>query len=339
MKSFFAAFTLLGLVASSAVGQDQPGVPAKLKIANGNQAVVFLQGFDGENVTLQLNRNPAERKVASSAIVELEFSAFDSSKAESLFNSSDFQGLLDSLEAGLKPSFQSYWPYMAFQNNLEDLFILAMKSYIRLEDYAQARELASFLMRSPSESIRRQAESVGLMAALAENDIAAAEKLLEKIEPGPSALYLGALVEHAKGNTTEAMGRVCTLIIQYPNDLDWMPQTELKSANLYAEMGMTNSAISTARQTKAIYAKTDIAMDAEALFNELSEANRKYEEAEQARKAAQEAALKASKARYSAKGVGSGAEGAPEVGTSPGTGDAEAQVEDDADGAVQAESL
>ncbi len=75
----------------------------------------------------------------------------------------------------------------------------------------------------------------------------------------------------------EAIQIAIEVIAQFANNMQWLPPSELLVAELYLDMGRTNSAMVTARQSKKMYVGTNIGKEAEALFSkfELAEAEPK----------------------------------------------------------------
>jgi len=59
------------------------------------------------------------------------------------------------------------------------------------------------------------------------------------------------------------------VVAQHKNDMKWLPPSELLGAELYLEMGRTNSAFVTARQTQKIYAGMNFGKEAEAMRSKL----------------------------------------------------------------------
>ena len=306
MKGVFSALLVLLASVTLSQAQEQSGIPAKLTV-KGRQVPVYLQGMDGDKITFQLNRKPNNQSAPAQVITKIDFlGRYDVQAMEQQFNEGDYQGLIDTLASVLKPSLDDYLQYMVIENNLQDVFAMLMKAHLRLGNSAKAQELSKVLIQNPDTSIQAQSESIGLLAALGENDIAAAEALLGKIDSEAGKLYLGASIERAKGNYAAAHIMVVDLIAEYPNDLDWMPQAELLSARLYMDVGRTNSAINTARQVKVIYANSNTGNDAAKLHAQYLDAQKRAAEAAQAK--ADEAAAKraeiAAKAEERAKGFG-----------------------------------
>jgi tetratricopeptide (TPR) repeat protein len=210
------------------------------------------------------------------------------------------------MKGEFKPSLDDFWPFMAVDNNLQDLFTKLMKAYLRVGNIAKANEAAAILLNNSNPSVQGQAESISLLAALGEGRIDDAQGLLAKVESEPGKLYLGACIKRAQGASFEAIQMLTDLIEKYANDLSWMPQAELLCAHLYMDMNMTNSAMNTARQVMNIYPQSDVGNDAARLHEELRLAIQQTDEAAKSKAAAEEASRAAVRARAAERAKGYG---------------------------------
>ena len=299
---------VIAMLAAGAFSQtEQSGIPARLTAANGNEVNVFLQQRDGDNLIFQIYRSTSTQTVPSRLISKIDFLArFDAETAAQRFADGDYQGLIDQMSAQLIPSPDEYWPFMTFENNLQESFVLLMQAYLKLGDVSKALEVSSILMQNQSPAVNGPAQSIAILAALEAGQVDEADALLGQVTSGPAALYLGACVARAKGNYQAASLLVADLIAQYGNDLSWMPQSELLSAYLYADQGLTNSAISTARQVDHIYVNTSYSTEAKAKQTEWAEAQAKAEAKAKAEADAEAARRAEVRARNEARAQGEG---------------------------------
>jgi hypothetical protein len=287
--------------------QQQSGIAARLTAVNGKEFPVFLQGLEGDKVIFQLYKRPQNQAAPLKAIDEIEFLAqFDKPGIEQLYSTGDYQGMILKMKAELKPSLDGYWDFMTVENNLQDLFTMLMKAYLRSGDIASANKAAAILLQNKDKTVQGQAESIALLAALGEDRIADAEALLAGVESEPGKLYLGACIERAKGQTAAAFMLTNRLIREFGNDLGWMPQAELLNAHLYVDSGLTNSAINTARQVMNIYRNSDVGNDAGKLHSELVLVKTRYEADVKAREDAEAAAAVERRARAAERAKGFG---------------------------------
>ncbi len=307
MKKVLLTFCALISLSVMVSAQEQSGIPAKITAVNGKEFPVFLQRIDGENIVFQLYKSTENKSVPVRLISEITFvGRYDVDGAEQLFATGDYMGMINKLKAEMKPSLDEHWQYMVIENNLQDLFTMLMKAYLRLDNVAKASEAAEILLQNGSASVKGQAESIAILSALGQDRIADAQEMLEQIASEPGKLYLGACVERAKGNPVEAIKQIVKLISEHGNNLNWMPQAELLNAHLYMDMGLTNSAIATARQVKNIYANSDVGNDAARLFTEYTLAKQQADAAAKARADAEAARIEAVRARAQRRAQGYG---------------------------------
>jgi hypothetical protein len=89
--------------------------------------------------------------------------------------------------------------------------------------------------------------------------------------------YRQALSERDSGELRQALQTAANVVIEYPNDEDWLPKTELLCAELYVDVGLLDAADVTARQVQVLYEGTDTAAKATALRDRIK--NLKAEQA------------------------------------------------------------
>jgi len=109
-----------------------------------------------------------------------------------------------------------------------------------------------------------------VQASLDAGNIQAAEQQLPEIENPAERLYAQTRIEMAKGNPTNAIKVLAQLIVRYPNDQDWIAQSELLMAKLDLELGLTHAADVTARQVQILHEGTEEANKAAALQAEIA---------------------------------------------------------------------
>jgi len=284
-RLFYILTTFVALVTfAQAQDEEQTGVPAKMEIITGKVIPVYLQSLVDGKLIFQIYKRPKDIPLGDiTKVARFDFlNPFDADGVIQLFNSGEYQAVVDKMMTELKPSVDEYWPFMAVDNNFQPGFSALLESYIELDDLDQAETAASALMQSKNPDIRVQGQSAAIKVALKQGNIEQAEKVLEEVDSTVGKLYLQACIERAKQNPKAAFLLVNQIIAEYPNDLQWMPQSEFLNAHLYMDIGLTNSAINTARQVKNIYGNSSVAVKARKLQAQL-----------EAEKAAAEAAAKA----------------------------------------------
>lgn len=293
------------MITSVVVAQDaQPGVPALLETVNGKKAGVLLQRIDETTLTFRAGKSTKdmaapcdkikslkfamskeefdlfrEQNILEESVITEIYSTPDVSKSEKLalifqavldeIENDSVEGEVDSVVAILEPIMEARAPYMSIQNNLQALYVTLMESYLKQNNYSKMRECAAVLSRSTDLLMVLKAKTNMALAALAENDIPAAQALTAEVDSEVVSIYLQACIDRVNGEYKKAHKAVAGLILKYGNDQNWLPATELLSAHLYLNEKATNSAVYTARQVMNIYNGTAISADARQFRAEL----------------------------------------------------------------------
>ncbi|WP_372809201.1 hypothetical protein [Pontiella sp.] len=184
---------------------------------------------------------------------------------EAMYVEGDYAAAVAALESLMMERGQ----FMSIDNNLQRMALMLMDCYLKLGDIAGVGKYAAVLRESSNPKAKTKALVGTALMAVERGDFEAADKVAEELESEAAKLYLKASIERAQKHPTLASKTVCEIIAAHGNDLEWMPQSELLSAHLYLDVGLTNSAVNTARQVKNIYAGTNIAGDAAKLFYQL----------------------------------------------------------------------
>lgn len=295
--------TVVAFVQAQAEKQEQAGVPAKLTVVTGKVVPVFLQSLKDGKLVFQIYRRTKNIPLRDvTKISRLDFmNEFDRDGVTRLFKAGDYQGVVDKMTTDLKPSLDEYWQYMYIENNYQAEFSNLMTAYLELEDMDKAEMAASILSRNNDPEIRTKAITASIKIDLGKGNIEDAEQKLESIDSEVGKLYLKACIERARQNPKAAFLLVNEIISEHPNDLMWMPQSEFLNVHLYMDIGLTNSAIQTARQVKNIYGNSNIAADAQKMQIFLEEAQAAAAAAAAAREEEEERARAEVRARAEAR--------------------------------------
>lgn len=264
----FIVFLAVGLMVFSAAAQDrgQSGIPAVLT-ANEKSIRVFLQSQEDGKLTFEPFRSTRAVTVPSSKVGSLEFIVeYDAERIKQLFASGDYQAVVEIVE----PLVKEYESYMQIANNLQEPFVMLMESYRYVGNWSRVRACAENLKDSAVPQLAAKAGVYHILALLDEGDVAGARALLSSIELPQAGLYTEACILRAEKQFKEAFTVVDKIIIEHANEIDWMAPAEYLNALLYLDVGLTNSAINTARQVRNIYAGSSFAADAEKLRSRLS---------------------------------------------------------------------
>lgn len=256
------------LLALSAAGELK-GTTAIVERTDGRAWRVALQGVEGDQLIVRLENSSANRSFKLSDIARLEFTSgsYDISDVQSRFNTADYGAVIRTLG----PVAALYMNYAFLPNNREADLGLLMKTLYRNGNFEQAAALSVQLAANPNMALQNSAKAYQALALLGAGDRTAAEEIRQKLTDPSAQLYLQACIERAESRPVDAIQTAVKLIAEHGNDMNWMPQTELLCAELYRELGMTNSAAAVARQTCKLYEGTNIGAEAQKLQTELGQ--------------------------------------------------------------------
>ena len=258
---------LIGIVALgiSAQAEVPKGVPALLEAINGKQARVFLQGatpttlsFTGVSSTM-VNAIPVDRVARLVFFPEQDVEQLEQEVVQQIRRA---HTLLEVLAP--------YEPYMAIPNTMQRLFLLQVNDWFVAGQDARAEAGAAQLLAcTKEERMREHGLRYTLLLALRSGDLAEAKALIDGMSEGAMRQYFEAEITAVEAGAKAAMMQVTQLIAVHANEVDWLAPTELLAAQLYLEMGMTNSAVQTAHQVASIYQGSVMAMEAQSMMKQL----------------------------------------------------------------------
>jgi hypothetical protein len=259
----FVFFLMAHVLLFAGVCSADDNAPA-IVVGNDGQSVrVFLMGMKGTQVSTEFQRLRQKKTFEKSAIKNLKFThkKFDMNALEASFDEADYAEVIRVMGPVVRP----FVDYMTVNNNLEEAYGVLLKACCRNGDFAIAKVLASKVRGNENPELKLQALACGAVAAAGLGEIEYASNLLGQIEDPAAVLYVKAVIARAEGKHRDAMKSAVEVIAEYANEMDWMPSSELLCAELYLDMGKTNSALVTARQTQKLYTGTNIEKEAEAL--------------------------------------------------------------------------
>lgn len=274
MKRLFGILIGTALLISSGLCAEPPR--AVLYKTDGRAWKVFLIKNGREELTIRLIKSKANTKVETDEVdrLEIEHPEYNPDVVQLHFNQADYPAVIAALEPVVLPAAD----YMGFENNLQEPCDLLMQAYSWSGDVSKAGALADQLRITPDPERKVSALVIRALSAMAQSDTATAETCRAAIDDPAAGLYVRAAMEQAQGNPQKAIQTVVELIASHPNNMNWMPPAELLCAKLYLELGMTNSAAATARQTSTLYAGMNVEKEAKALRSTISESTEQPEE-------------------------------------------------------------
>jgi len=273
MKRIYLLF--LGVILTGSAVKAGEESPAVLERKDGKAVRVFLQNCTASNLIIRLDAASSDTQIKLDSISQLQFShaKYDEKMVRQYFNQADYASVISVLAPVTAP----YKNFVFISNNLEMAFCLLMNAHLEKGNFAEAKDISDRLLLNGNPAVQLMAQTGRALAALGEQDWQSAESMLLKIQNPAAKLYIQACIERSKKQPKAAIQTAVKLIAQYPNDMEWIPQTELLCAELYNEMGMTNAAVSTARQTEKIYTGMNVEKEAKVLRLQIENSTAKPE--------------------------------------------------------------
>lgn len=265
------------LVCGLSVGAE-PSLSAKLTRSDGRAWRVTLVHCDSEQLTYQLEKESSPRVLPLAEVesLEIKFPQLDLQDLQAQLLAADYAGVVSVLE----PAVAAIGPYMKVPNNAVTAFALLTKAWLRNGDLPQARAGAEQLLAVPDADLARMSRAVIAQAALELGELDAAKGMIAQLDDPVAELYLTARTQRVEGQSKEAMQTAIELIATYPNDHNWMPQTEYLCAQLYMDLGMPDSAAEVARQVEVLYPGSEFKVEAKALQKKIEQLTKSSEQAE-----------------------------------------------------------
>ena len=261
MKQMFILLIASLLCVCSGLAEEN--IPATLTRMDGRAWRVFLHACDANQLTYQLEKSPVSKTMLVSDVKSLKIK-LPKLNMDELHAQLVATGYAEVI-AVLEPAVLTTGSYMIIPNNAEEAFALLTKAYLRNGDVSKARATAGYLLAVQNPALKRIARAVAAQAALEETDMNAVKQFLAQMEDPVAKLYLTALIERSEHRSKEAMQTVVELIASYPNNLEWMPQTEYLCAELYLDLEMPESAAEVAHQVEVLYPGSEFRLEARAL--------------------------------------------------------------------------
>ena len=283
MKRIFLFLTLWTVTSLVAMGAED--TPAILATKAGKALRVFLMSTDGASVETEFQKLRQKKSFTVKEIDMIRFTppGLDENElielektAQKLFQQADYEQLI----AQVDPVTAPYGQYMSVSNNLQAVYGLLMRAYSRSGQHAQAAVAAENLIGTQDASLKLNALVCAALAAADRQDFAAAKAFKDQIKDPAAALYAQVAIERAEGASRDAIQTAVKVIAHHTDSRDWLPPTEILCAELYLDMGRTNSAEVTARQSAKMYAGTNIGEEANALRSRIEQLMEQSEKSE-----------------------------------------------------------
>lgn len=241
--------------------------PAVLKRTDGRAWRLAIKDRSDEFLTVRLENGTRDRFFEIDEVQQIDFShePFDETAVEELFQSARYDAVVETLTPVLAPC----QPYADFPNNLEESFVLLLRTCLRSERFDRAAGLATVLQHHPDAAVHQPAKAALVLVAAAAGRFEEAEKMRAALADPVGQIYLKARIQQMQNRPEAAMQTAIELLAGHANNLEWMPRTELLCAELYQQMGRVESAAAVARQAAKLYEGRNIGAEARLLQAEL----------------------------------------------------------------------
>ena len=240
-----------------AEAQNLEKLPAMLEAKNGAKARVFLKKITANTLLFSGASSSEDKSIPLERIASLTFLPDESlSTIEKKIKENN------KIEPDLENLITPYESYMTIPNNLQLLYTYQMCNWWLDGKKSLLENACNKLIVCDDENIQTYGLRYSLLLALENNDLLKAEDLIDSLDDSVMKKYFEAEFISMKLGPKHGMNQGTDFILKNANDIDWLAPIELLSAKLYLEMGMTNSAVQTARQVSSIYKGTVIACEA-----------------------------------------------------------------------------
>jgi len=282
-KSIYSAVLAAFLLVSATVESKQ--VEAKVTIGKKTFAGMIL-GRTGDLLNFRLAGQTGSVSWPADAIKEVEFPVeIDEVIVRDLSEKRLYDELVPMLETAISP----FKEYSDLPSNLALYQSMLMELYYKLGDYDNTLRYAEMLAKD-DRSPKQQRESLiyqGL--SLIEQDrFDEAERLFaehgwtdELADDAPAEdLYITAKFLAMKGEYAKAIEVAAKVVVFQSQNPDWMRPAELLCGEMYAELGMLDSAEEVVREIMLLYKDTDEAEQARKLKVRIAKLREEMAEAE-----------------------------------------------------------
>jgi hypothetical protein len=255
MKWIF--FFIAGLLLHAEVCAEE--LKALMYRTDGRAWRVFLVDAGEDQLTIRLEKGTANTRTPFVDIdrLEIEHPSIDMNQAVQLFNEAKYTQVIDLLEPVVEPA----GSYMVVSNNLQEAYLLLTKAYYESGQTSRAAAGAVQMIRSQDSLLKLHGNVLAALCAVSVGEFDVADMLRKKL-PDPAALYVQAVKERAQGDPKAAFRTAVQIIANNPNNMKWLPRTELLCAQLYIDIGLLESADAAARQTQVFYKGMNVAEEA-----------------------------------------------------------------------------
>jgi tetratricopeptide (TPR) repeat protein len=246
--------------------------PINVKITVGNNTFnLLLLSRDGTLINFQQEGKTGNVSYPSDAIKEIIFPLeIDDNAVEKMQENRSYEELVSMFASALKP----YADYHDLPSNLAPYEGELMELYFKLGQHKEALEIALRISKDDRDpELQRKARVYHGMALIEDDRVTEAEALFQKYgwtenlpsDSEPEDLYITAKFLAAKKEYGKAIEMVAKVISFSSQDIEWARPAELLCAQVYAELGLLDSADEVIREISLLYKGSDEDIQAQEL--------------------------------------------------------------------------
>lgn len=252
---------MIGLLLSSGVAWSKP-VDAEIVMQGGRSWKGQIVGRDGDWLEFMTGTADKPIRIGASTLQALNFMVdIDGEKVSEMMRNRDFEGVISSVSGALSP----YAAYGDIPSNLTKYNAVLLELYYLTGQYEKSLAISAEIVKDDRDQVLRDKSRIYQMLALI--DLGRADEAValmseygwsqDKSEDASAEkLYVMAKLLVLKKDYNQAMERVAKVIAFHSDDTDWMQPAELLCAEIYADMGMYDSADAVINQIMMLYKET-----------------------------------------------------------------------------------
>lgn len=263
MKKAFWIVALTGLILADGFAQSTK-LRAELVMPNGKARKGLIVGRDGEWVEFMARPNTRPLRLGISTIKEINFTVeLDAEKLWEMKEAREYERVIASLDRTLEP----FKTFSDVPSNLTKYNALLMELHYKVGNYEKSLQIAERIAADDRDAEKQEKGRIyQALAMIGAGQSEEATALLADYgwdqeindDTAPEKLFITAKFMVLKEEYSKAMELVSKVIAFHSTDQDWIAPAELLCAQVYADLGMFESAEEVCRHIGVFYADSDV---------------------------------------------------------------------------------